>query len=87
MDRAEILQDVLKILKRYEGRGANSSPLTESTSLAKELDIDSARMVDIVLDVEAKFGVTIEDSRLEEIKTVGDIVDLVDGLGDVPKKS
>jgi acyl carrier protein len=80
MNRAEIMQDVLKILSRYQKRAGTSAPLTESTLLFKDLDIDSARLVDIVLDLEEKFGVTIDDSNLDEIKTVGDIVQLVDSL-------
>jgi acyl carrier protein len=80
MTRADILQEVLNILKKYKGRGADRTPLTESTSLADELDIDSARMVDIVLDIEAKFGVTIDDSSLPKLQTLGDIVDLVEGV-------
>jgi acyl carrier protein len=89
MSRNEVLEDVLKILRRYEGRSVstNRAPLTESTSLARELDIDSARMVDIVLDVEAEFGVTIDDSKLTELQTVRDIVDVVDGLGKIQKGS
>jgi acyl carrier protein len=80
MNRADILQDLFKILRRYEGRGANRASLTESTSLSKELDIDSARMVDIVLDVEQQFGVTIDDQQLPKLDTVKEIVDLVEGL-------
>ena len=80
MTRTEILQDVLDILKKYKGRGADRVSLTESTSLADELDIDSARMVDIVLDAEAQFGVTIDDSSLPKLQTIGDIVDLVGGV-------
>lgn len=80
MNRAEIMQDVLKILSRYQKRSGTSAPLTESTLLFKDLDIDSARLVDIVLDLEEKFSVTIDDSKLDEIKTVGDIVQLVDSL-------
>jgi acyl carrier protein len=80
MNRAEIMQDVLKVLSRYQKRSGTSAPLTESTLLFKDLDIDSARLVDIVLDLEEKFGVTIDDSKLDEIKTVGDIVQLVDSL-------
>ncbi len=36
--------------------------------------------MDVVLDVESKFGVTIDDASLTKIKTVGDVVELVDGL-------
>ena len=78
MTRAEILQEVLGILKKYKGRGADRSTLNESTSLADELDIDSARMVDIVLDLEGKFGITIDDSSLTKLRTIGDIADLVE---------
>jgi acyl carrier protein len=78
MTRAEILQEILTILKKYKGRGADRTSLTESTSLADELDIDSARMVDIVLDLEGKFGVTIDDSSLTKLRTIGDIADLVE---------
>jgi acyl carrier protein len=82
MNRAEIMQDVLKILTRYQKRAAQSGPLPESTLLSKDLDVDSARLVDIVLDLEEKFGVTIDDSKLDEIKTVGDIVNMVQRLVD-----
>jgi acyl carrier protein len=80
MNRPEIMQDVLKILGRYQKRANTSGPLTESTLLFKDLDIDSARLVDIVLDLEEKFNITIDDTKLDEIKTVGDIVNLVDSL-------
>ena len=80
MNRTEILEGVVKILRPYEGRGANRITLTESTLLSEDLDIDSARLVDVVLDVESKFGVTIDDASLTKIKTVGDVVELVDGL-------
>lgn len=80
MNRTEILEGVVKILRPYEGRGATRITLTESTLLSEDLDIDSARLVDVVLDVESKFGVTIDDASLTKIKTVGDVVELVDGL-------
>jgi acyl carrier protein len=80
MTRAEILQEILTILKKYKGRGADRTALTEATSLADELDIDSARMVDIVLDLEGKFGITIDDSSLTKLRTIGDIADLVESV-------
>jgi acyl carrier protein len=83
MNRTEILRDLLQLFRRYEGRGANHSPVTESTSLVDELNIDSARMVDIVLDLEEKFGVTIDDSKVPKLQTVSDVVDLVAGLVNV----
>ena len=85
MDRTAMSEDVLKILRRYEGRGANHKPLSESTSLSEELDIDSARMVDIVLDLEQQFGITISDDDLPKLGTVKDLVDLVEKVSQASK--
>jgi len=45
--------------------------------LQESLDIDSARLVDLVLNLEDDFGIRIEDDIIETIKTVGDVVNLV----------
>jgi len=69
------------MLSRYEGRGSNYTALTESTALVDRLNINSARMVDIVLDIEEKFGVKIDDGAMPPtLKTVGDVVSFVDSL-------
>jgi acyl carrier protein len=80
MDRAEILNQISKLLERYSGNSATRGPLSESMKLAEDLDIDSARLVDIVIDVEEKFHVKIDDSKLDRLKTVGDIITLVSEL-------
>jgi acyl carrier protein len=80
MNRDEILKGVFEVLSRYEGRGTNHSALTESTSLVDQLNINSARMVDIVIDLEEKFGITIDDTKLPQLETVSDVVSLVEGI-------
>ncbi len=42
-----------------------------------ELGIDSLDLLDLMVDVEKKYKITIDDSKLLEIKTVKDIVDSV----------
>jgi acyl carrier protein len=87
MTREQILQDVINVLSRYKGRDSNHSVLTESTVLADELNINSARMVDIVIDLEEKFEITIDDFNIPKLDTVSDVVSLVDGLVNAPKTS
>lgn len=87
MTRDEILQEIFNILKKYKGRGADRTALSDSTLLAEELDIDSARMVDIVLDLEGKFCITIDDSNLTKLRTIGDIADLVERVTEEQKAS
>lgn len=85
MNHDNILQGVFEVLSHYEGRGANRGALTESTSLVNELNINSARMVDIVIDLEEKFGVTIDDAKMPKLEKVSDVVSLVDGLVNAEK--
>ncbi len=84
MTREEIREEVLKLLSKFAGRAAKKTELSESTTL-DELDVNSARMIDIVLDLEDQFGVTIDDSNTPKLKTVADVVSLVDGLVNAQK--
>ena len=51
---------------------------TENVQLEKsftdDLDIDSISMMTIVVNAEEKFGVTIPDDEVKNLKTVGDAV-------------
>ena len=80
MERTEIRQEIVSLLSKYQGRGAAVTALTESSSLVDELDINSARMVDIVLDLEDQFKVAIDDDSVQRVVNVGDLVSLIDGL-------
>jgi acyl carrier protein len=82
MSRDEIQDRVLKILNGFAGRGAKLAELNESTTL-EQLEVNSARMIDIVIELEDQFKVTIDDSNSPKLKTVNDIVSLVDGLVNV----
>ena len=84
MNRNEIREEVLKLLGKFAGRGAKKGELSEATTL-EELDVNSARMIDIVLDLEDKFGVNVDDSDTPKLKTVGDLVSVVDDLVNAQK--
>ncbi|MDL9979679.1 acyl carrier protein [Microbacterium candidum] len=43
-------------------------------SFTDDLDIDSISMMTIVVNAEEKFGVTIPDDEVKNLKTVGDAV-------------
>jgi acyl carrier protein len=85
MTTAYIQQEVFALLKTYAGRSANPTPVTLATRLSEDLDIDSARLVDIILDLEAKFEITIDDAVVPKLHTVSDLVELVDSLARVTK--
>ncbi len=41
---------------------------------------DSLDIVEMLMALEEEYGVTIEDSKMAELKTVGDVVACVEGM-------
>jgi acyl carrier protein len=48
-------------------------------SIQKDLKVNSARLVDIVLEIEEVFDIQVKDEHAETVRTVGDAVNLVVG--------
>jgi acyl carrier protein len=77
LSETELYSRVKTILQKVVYKSASISDVTPDTRLQEDLDIDSARLVDLVLNLEDEFGIQIEDSVIESIKTVADLVNLV----------
>ena len=56
------------------------SSLTMETNFVEDLGADSLDAVEIIMAVEDEFGVEVNDDDAQGIKTVGDIVALVEKL-------
>lgn len=52
--------------------------ITESSDFTGELNINSANLVDIVLDVEDTFDIRLENDDMDGMKTVGDALRIID---------
>jgi acyl carrier protein len=79
MTRPELIDDLFQlILQRLEPEFAPEEKVehTESTTL-EELGFDSLAKIDIVLVVETHFKVKVSREQLGNIKTVGDIADVL----------
>jgi acyl carrier protein len=73
--RTEILQ---VIVSHLQGRGIQTEGVDEATDLVDELGLDSLDTVELTLGLEEAFGVEIPDSDLEDVRTVGDVIDLIE---------
>ncbi|MFO0572178.1 MAG: phosphopantetheine-binding protein [Polyangiaceae bacterium] len=49
------------------------------TSILKDLKINSARLVDVVLEIEDAFEIEVKDEDADKVKTIGDAVRLILG--------
>ena len=58
--------------------GIAAEKILPQSEIIKDLGADSLDLVEMLLQLEETFGVTISDEQTENIKTVQDIVDLID---------
>ncbi|MCX6154746.1 MAG: acyl carrier protein [Candidatus Kapabacteria bacterium] len=54
--------------------GVEESQVTETASFTKDLGADSLDTVELIMEFEKEFGITIEDSDAEKIQTVTNVV-------------
>ncbi len=52
--------------------------VTMDADIQEDLGADSLDVVDLIMSFEDEFGVEIPDEAVEEIKTVGDIVNYIE---------
>lgn len=76
MDRKELSAVVLELLEKETGE--TYPALEESTTLREGLGLDSLDMAGLVLHIESHFGIQIETELLDGIKTVGNMLDVLE---------
>jgi len=68
---------IIEIIKKYAFDKSLINEATERSKIIADLKINSARIVDIILDLEEAFNISIEDDKLEKIITIGDLAKIV----------
>lgn len=61
-----------------EKLGVDENEVVESASFTNDLGADSLDTVEMIMDFEKEFGVTIPDEAAEEISTVGDAISYIE---------
>ena len=70
MNREELITTLQKIVKPYVQDQEAFKNLSEETDFIKDLKINSANLVDIILDVEDEFDIEIDNSSMEKMRSV-----------------
>ena len=60
-----------------EEAGVEATGVTPASRFADDLDIDSLGLLTIATQVEERLGVTLDDSLIPNLPTVGALIDLV----------
>jgi acyl carrier protein len=73
---ANTFEDVKKIIA--EKLGVDESKVTESAKFIEDLGADSLDTVELIMQLEETFSISIPDDEAEKIATVGDAVRYID---------
>ncbi|MGI6109829.1 MAG: acyl carrier protein [Eubacteriaceae bacterium] len=60
-----------------ESVNADENLITPEASLKEDLGLDSLEALELSMELETEFDITIEDEELEALITVQDIMDLI----------
>ena len=71
----EIEEKVIEIVA--EQMGVDKSEITRETSFVNDLNADSLDTVELVMEFEDKFEMSIPDEEAEKIQTVGQAIDYI----------
>jgi acyl carrier protein len=77
MDQKEVFDTVISILKPFAKDPAALAQAGMGTLIMKDLRVNSARLVDVVLELEERFGIQVKDEEAHKVRPVGDAVNLV----------
>ena len=75
VDVAAIEKKVIEIIS--EQMGADKNEITRDTSFINDLNADSLDTVELVMEFEDEFDMSIPDEEAEKIQTVGAAVDYI----------
>lgn len=72
--RESVFADIARLLERFR---AGDGPITQDTVIAEDLTMDSLQVMDLMMELEDRFDVSIPLNLVPEIATVGQLADTI----------
>ncbi|CIV43367.1 acyl carrier protein [Streptococcus pneumoniae] len=66
-----------RIVTIIQERQGEDFVVTESLSLKDDLDADSVDLMEFILTLEDEFSIEISDEEIDQLQSVGDVVEVV----------
>ena len=70
-----MLQNVIDMISNQ--LKIDPSTITRESRLIEDLKADSANIMVMIMDLEDRFGITVEDDQIMKLKTVGDVANYI----------
>jgi len=78
MKKEEIILKLTTIVKPYIQNEEGFKNLNEDTDFITDLEINSANLVDIILDVEDEFKIEIDNDSMEKMLSVKATIEIIE---------
>ena len=79
MTRDDIFAKVVEIVRPYVKNEEALANVGDDTDILQDLKVNSARLVDVILNFEDEFDIEVEDEDADAVNTVGAAVSLIEG--------
>ncbi|MBK5208270.1 MAG: acyl carrier protein [Flavobacteriaceae bacterium] len=77
MKKEDLIATLKKIVKPYIQDEEAFENLSENTDFIKDLKINSANLVDVILDVEDEFDIVIDNESMEKMLSVKAALEII----------
>lgn len=77
MQEVEKYQKLKDIIQVYLPEDVSVDEIRPSSNFVSELNINSANLVDIILDVEDAFDIRLENEDMNQMQTVADALQII----------
>ena len=78
MNKAEIIKKLKILVKPYIKNQEAFDNLTETTDFITDLKINSANLVDVILDIEEVFDIEIDNASMERMLNVKSAIEIIE---------
>lgn len=78
MNKPEIIEKLKIIVKPYIKNQEAFDNLTENTDFITDLQINSANLVDVILDIEEEFSIVIDNQSMERMLDVKSAMEIIE---------
>ena len=78
MQKEEIIKELKQIVKPYIQNQSAFDSLTENTDFINDLKINSANLVDVILDIEEKYNIVIDNDSMERMVNVKAAMEIIE---------
>jgi len=78
MDKETLIAQLKEIVKPYAKNEEALLNINENTDFVNDLKINSANLVDVILDVEEQFNIVIDNESMERMLNVKSAIEIIE---------